>query len=107
VLLPFGDNQRYDFVIDENGSFKRIQCKTGRLVRGAVKFACCSSQAHRGLGQQNYRGQIEYFAVYCHEINSTYLVPVDIAGTRTCQLRILASKNNQTKGVLWAKDFVL
>jgi hypothetical protein len=30
VLLPFGDNQRYDFVVDNHGEFIRIQCKTGR-----------------------------------------------------------------------------
>lgn len=27
VLLPLGDKQRYDLVVDDNGTFKRIQCK--------------------------------------------------------------------------------
>ena len=31
VLRPFGDNQRYDLVVDEDGTFVRIQCKTARL----------------------------------------------------------------------------
>jgi hypothetical protein len=30
VLMPFSDNCRYDIVVEENGSFTRIQCKTGR-----------------------------------------------------------------------------
>lgn len=32
VLLPFGGgNGRYDMVIDDNGTFYRIQYKTGRM----------------------------------------------------------------------------
>jgi hypothetical protein len=30
VLLPFGYNQRYDLVLEIDGSFG-VQCKTGRL----------------------------------------------------------------------------
>ena len=32
VLLPFGDNQRYDVVIEEKGKFIRIQVKTAREI---------------------------------------------------------------------------
>ena len=46
VLLPFGENTRYDLVIDDGTSFARVQCKTGRLRDGAVRFAACSSYAH-------------------------------------------------------------
>src|SRR5262249_30713483 len=28
VLLPFGDNQRYDMVVEVGGRFLRVQCKT-------------------------------------------------------------------------------
>lgn len=28
ILKPIGDNQRYDLVIDNNGKFLRVQCKT-------------------------------------------------------------------------------
>jgi len=38
VLLPFGDNQRYDLVIHHNNEFIRVQCKTGRLRNGAIVF---------------------------------------------------------------------
>ena len=46
VLLPFGENTRYDLVIENGTSFARVQCKTGRLRSGAVRFAACSSYAH-------------------------------------------------------------
>ena len=38
VLMPFGDNCRYDLVVEQEGLFFRIQCKTGRMSRGAVVF---------------------------------------------------------------------
>ena len=28
VSIPFGDNERYDLVIDNNGSLERVQVKT-------------------------------------------------------------------------------
>jgi len=46
VLMPFGENTRYDLVIEKGTSFARVQCKTGRLRGGAVMFAACSSYAH-------------------------------------------------------------
>jgi PD-(D/E)XK endonuclease len=35
VLIPFGENTRYDLVIDDGYSLGRVQCKTGRLFNGA------------------------------------------------------------------------
>jgi len=106
LAKPLGDNQRYDLLIEEPDRFLRVQVKTGRLKRdGAVHFPTCSSQAHRGRGTFTYRGQCELFAVYCPELDETYLVPVDAAGTRGCSLRVRPSRNGQTRGVRWAADY--
>ena len=62
VLLPFSENQRYDLVIDHGDRFTRVQCKTGRLDRGAVVFNTCSVNLHHpaarhlsSAGQQRRR----------------------------------------------------
>lgn len=107
ILTPFGDNQRYDMVIDEGGRFYRVQCKTGRLRDGAVEFSTCSSQAHRGKGRQSYRGQIEFFAVYCPDNDRTYLVPVDSVPVTLGILRVEAPRNGQLKGVRQAAPYEL
>src|SRR5580692_8541807 len=107
VLQPFGDNQRYDLVVDDNGTFSRVQCKTARLKGGVLVFDTCSSQTHRGRGKQGYKGQIELFAVYSPDLDKTYLVPVDVVGDRGAMLRISPAKNGQTKGVRFAADFEL
>ncbi len=48
----------------------------------------------------------EYFGVYCGELNKTYLVPVDLVPRATeMHLRVMPSKNNQVKKVIWARDY--
>jgi hypothetical protein len=94
VLLPFGENQRYDLVIDEGDHFVRVQCKTGRLKSGAIKFPTCGSTYHhpgnQGMVfyQHPYVGQIDAFGVYCPETDMAYLVPIDGLGTRMAYLRV-------------------
>jgi hypothetical protein len=105
VLKPYGDNQRYDLVLDEGDTFVRVQCKTGRLRKGAVEFATCSSYAHRGHGGRDYRGQADVFAVYCPDNEKTYLVPVEAVGVSKCRLRVETSRNGQRDGVRSAVDY--
>lgn len=38
ILRPEGEGCPYDLVIDEDGLFFRVQCKTGRLKKGAILF---------------------------------------------------------------------
>jgi len=108
VLQPFGDNQRYDLVVDEDGHFIRVQCKTGRVKNGAVVFATCSSHVHTaGGGKKGYKGQADLFAVYCPELDKVFVIPVEAAPDRSCALRLESPKNRQTKGVrmAWNHDF--
>lgn len=105
VLIPFGDNQRYDLVVEINNEFKKIQCKTGFYKNGCVVFNTCSSQTHRGNGKQSYRGQIDYFAVYCPQLDSCYVCHVDDVNIHEGILRVDKPKNNQVKKIKWAKDY--
>ena len=114
VLRPFGENQRYDLLVeDHNGEFIRVQCKTGRLRRGGVEFKTCSFTYHHPSNQgtkeymHDYRGAADVFGVYCAEIDRVYLVPVEEVGTRQCFLRIEPTKNAQAKKVRWAQDYEL
>lgn len=107
MLKAFGDNQRYDLVIDEGDRFIKVQCKTGRLRNGAVIFPTCSSYAHRGHGRRDYRGQVDFFAVYCAETDRCYMVPVTAVGIRGCSLRIDQSRNGQAKNIRLAAEFEL
>ncbi len=112
VLTPFGKNHRYDLVIeDADGKFWRVQCKTGWTDEGmtVINFATASSYNHtaKQKGWRNYRGQVEYFAVYCPDTRGVYLIPVDQVGITQAKLRLVPTANKQEKGVRWAKDYEL
>lgn len=115
VLTPYGDSLRYDLVIeDADGRFWRVQCKTAWISKdqACLAFNSASNHYHYKGGRttnarRDYRGQVEYFAVYSPDTDKVYLVPVDHVGTGHGFLRLLPTENNQKKGVRWAKDYEL
>ena len=83
VYLPFSENTRCDLVIDDGIGLARVQCKSGRLRKGAVLFKTCSTYAHHPhpkIAKRDYAGEVEYFAIYCPETSGVYLVPIKTPG---------------------------
>jgi hypothetical protein len=109
VLLPFGENTRYDLVIDDGASLRRVQCKTGRLRNGAVVFRACSSYAHHQNPKNTsrpYLGEIDYFAVYCRQTAGVYLIPLEHAPlTNAGSLRVTPPRNGQKRRIRMAADY--
>ncbi len=111
VLTPYGGNQRYDLVIeDAEGQFWRVQCKTGRIDEDstAIRFnTAIRNVTGKNRQSRDYRGQCDYFAVYCERLRKVYLIQVDRVGTTGAVLRLTPRKNNQDKNIIWAKDYEL
>lgn len=112
VLLPFGENHRYDLVLDEGTEFVRVQCKTGKLRQGAIWFNTCSVAYQRtDLGFKayhvDYKGAADLFGVYCQVTDAVYLVPVKDVGNTMGTLRVEPTRNGQAKKIRWAKDYRL
>jgi len=105
-LIPFGGGLRYDLAFDLDGQFKRVQCKTGRLVNGVVAFQTANWSRPTSPGR-SYCGEVEYFGVYCPDTEEVYLVPIEDVHDRGAYLRVEPTRNGQAKGVRWAKDYVL
>ena len=109
VSLPFGDHDRYDLVAELDGQFQRLQVKVGRLKQGGIVFRTVSSTG-KGASKivLNYLDNADSFAVYCPELDSTYLVPVhEVSASGVAVLRTEPCKNGQEKGVRWAQDYVV
>jgi hypothetical protein len=108
VAVPFGENTRYDLIIDDGRTLSRVQCKTGRLSFGSVVFATCSSYAHHPnpkVVQRQYAGQVDFFGVYCPETGGVYLLPIeDVPTRRAAALRVLPTRNRQRQRIRWAAD---
>jgi len=109
VAIPFGENSRYDLVVDDRCKLQRVQCKTGRLRCGAVVFKTCSVYAHHPNPKvrfRDYEGQIDAFAVYCDATSAVYLVPIqDVSAKHEARLRTDAPRNKQIRRVRFAADY--
>ena len=106
VLIPFGENQRYDLVLeDEYREFIRIQVKTGRIRKGAILFNTCSVDRYTST-RRDYKNDVDVFYVYCPENDNIYRVPVNDTPTREMSLRITPTKNCQRIGIRWADDYI-
>lgn len=78
VLSPFGDNERYDFVVEAQGTFHRVQVKTGREENGRVQFETRSSAASMtSISKKNYEDDIDVFVVYSPDYDRLYAVPIE------------------------------
>ncbi|MFC6725338.1 group I intron-associated PD-(D/E)XK endonuclease [Halobium palmae] len=95
VLQPFGDNERYDLVVEENPDFYRLQVKTGRLENGRVQFDTRSSGTlTRSVEKETYEGQIDQFVVYAPELREAFVVAVEQAPETTMGLRVADAKKS-------------
>jgi hypothetical protein len=114
IYTPVVNVLPYDLIMEENdGRFYRVQCKTGRLIRGTICFAPHRLRAARretGWVRRvtTYEGEVDFFGVYCPENDCTYLVPIeDVKTHRCCSLRLTPPKNNQSKKIRWARDYLV
>ncbi|HET6570211.1 MAG TPA: group I intron-associated PD-(D/E)XK endonuclease [Solirubrobacterales bacterium] len=108
VLLPFGVNQRYDMVLDNDGRLLKVQCKTGRLKEGAIRFSAQSVQSNmNGTRTRAYSGEVDLFAVYCPDNDRVYVIPANEVPATGMYLRVEMPRNSQRKRVRWAEDYVL
>jgi len=109
VSQPFGDNSRYDFVVDD-GELHRVQVKTAHSRdNGTVKFNTASRRPKRNgrNAVDGYDGDIDAFCVYCPDYNDIWWIDVEESTKDTMILRIEPTSNGQTKGINWAEDFEL
>lgn len=108
VSTPFGENHRYDFVVDIADNFYRLQCKTARHQGDTIQFQVNStSPSNTEQKKADYKGDVDYFITHSRETTRTYLVPIGSVGTSVKTLRLERPKNNQSTGVDMAADYVL
>lgn len=104
LLQPYGDNQRYDFVIEEGPRLiSRVQCKTARYKNNQITFSTVSFYGHRGRFRKKYVDEVEFFAAYCPKLDKCYLVPMKIIGENCCFS--LRYGKHYYKSTLNAKDY--
>lgn len=105
VSLPFGDNDRYDLVLETpEGGLLRMQVKTGWLSDGKIEFHARSQHTNsQGNVYKSYDGDINYFVVFSHDLETLYLIREDEFGG-SISLRVDEPKI-ENRRINWASEF--
>ena len=105
VSLPFGDNDRYDLVLDDDGELYRIQCKTAwRNKEETIRFNTHTQTTRGGeYREETYYGEIDAFAVHYPGNGNVYWVDIDDATGQKMELRFDASIDHPS--INWAREY--
>lgn len=106
VSKPLVQDSRYDFVVDINKKLYKIQVKTSSLKENSyLEFATSTSHTNtKGTLNLSYSSEdVDFFATTYE--NQCYLIPFLVCGKRSQRLRLIPTKNGQTKGITFAKDY--
>lgn len=98
VSIPWGDNLRYDMVIEVNNRLYKVQTKTANEIKnGAIKCYTRSSKNHTTNKKYDiYENDTDYFVFYNQEMDKLALVPIEEIGKqKSISLRICKPANNQ------------
>ena len=107
VCIPYGDNAKYDFIVDIDKKLFRVQAKTSTPKGDAsFGFSCRSTHVNsQGCTNETYSSDdIDYFATYWK--GECYLIPIEECNVGKI-LRLQPTKNGQKKGISFAKDYIL
>ena len=107
VLIPFGDNQRYDIVIEDDG-FERVQIKTAREKENVkVMFDTAGSHTNsKGTKKKPYsKNEIDSFIIYNQVRDIVYKIPIEEAPNTNMIIRHKPKQDQPS--INWAEDYVL
>ena len=107
VSIPYGENCRYDFILDVNNTLLKIQVKTSKFVsEECFSFSTRSTRINsQGSICRFYtKEEIDYFATFYR--GKCYLIPVEECGAEK-KLRFCYPSNGQRKGISLAQDYEL
>ena len=107
VSVPWGDNARYDLVLDVNHKLYKIQVKTAHQKDEGVyviqtRSTYVNSQGNRTAEYTS--DDVDYFATFIND--KCYLIPLSETSKREKVLRFVKPKNNQTKGITFAQEYL-
>ena len=111
-LRPVSDASQYDIVVDVNGKFYRIQCKSASWVKDTAKehvaFEIQTSRSTvnttTGFTRHKYSvDEIDYFYTWFE--GQGYLIAITEATGVTFRMRYEYPSTNQKKGIHIADDY--
>ncbi len=104
VSVPFGDNDKYDLIVDNGRELYRIQCKTAwENKQDTIRFNTHSQTTDGGeYHEETYAGRIDAFVVRYPETEQLYWIDVTDATTQKMELRFEAEIDHSS--INWAEE---
>lgn len=112
VSIPYGENSRYDFIVDVNNHLFRVQAKTSSGILNnkeeivGIKFPCKSTRVSaQGAFQRKYtKEEIDFFCTFWD--NQCYVIPVEECSNEKT-LRFTYPENGQKTNINLAKNYTI
>jgi len=109
VCIPISEHQPYDLVgIRSNGTTIKISVKYRKASEGTVdiQFKSVYSDSRGSHSEFTDKSCIDLMAIYCPDTQKVYYInPSNF--NLAVSLRISPTKNNQTKGILFADSYLI
>lgn len=105
VAIPYGEDWRYDLIVDTHEGLQRVQCKYTKSNGAAIKVP---ARSVNNWSEIKYTSDmIDWIAVFDAGTDSVYYIPSSELGEgmAAVTLRLKPAKNGQTTGVRLAKDY--
>lgn len=105
VSVPFGDNDKYDLIVDDGGELYRVQCKTAwKISSRSIRFNVHSKTTSDGEHDEvAYHGLIDVFVVRYPGNESFYWVDVEDTPMRRMDLRFKSEIPHPA--INWAEEY--
>lgn len=112
VSIPYGENSRYDFIVDINNHLLRVQSKTSSGILNekdelvGIKFPCRSTRVSaQGNFQRKYtKDEIDYFCTFWNGI--CYVIPVEECSNEKT-LRFFYPSSGQKQKISLVEDYTI
>jgi hypothetical protein len=109
VYRPITEGERYDLILDTGSRLLRTQCKWASRQGEVIVIRCYSARRGPGgklLSRRYSSAEADAFAAYSFDLDRCFLLPPNLwVDRRELRLRISPTRNNQARGVHWAKDY--
>ena len=106
VAVPFGENSRYDLIIDDGVQPRGCSARPGGCGKAGQGVQPLRPPPEPQDQESRLPGEIDFFGVYCRETGGVYLIPIEEVPLRwEAALRVSPSRNGQVRGIRKAADY--
>ncbi|PGF15736.1 hypothetical protein CP556_06145 [Natrinema sp. CBA1119] len=105
VSVPFGDNDKYDLIVDDGTDLHQIQCKTGWSNKAnTMRFNTHSQTTKNGdYHEDTYHDLIDAFLVYYPDNGQFYWVDAADATEQKMEFRFESKIDHPS--INWAREY--